>query len=175
MHTLPTAARFDTIQPQALPLLLVRKHRPGWDYRRCPGPKRQLCDRAGALKCGHGTVTSLSSAGGKTLGNSSRTLLLVKDPADRLSDSQHVMSSFCISVGKPLKLGNLSLPDHHFIMKLDVPGPAQQIDLRELLTVEPGWSMKLARGFLPLSFALTKCEQPRLEEVVRVTRERSMR
>jgi len=48
-----------------------------------------------------------------------------------------------------MKLGDLSVQDR-FILKLGLPDQVQQIDLREVLAVEPGWSMTLAGGFLPL-------------------------
>jgi hypothetical protein len=35
-------------------------------------------------------------------------------------------------------------------MKVGLPGKTQYIDLRDVLTIEPGWSMTLAGGFLPL-------------------------
>jgi hypothetical protein len=48
-----------------------------------------------------------------------------------------------------MKLGDLSVQDR-FILKLGLPDQVQQIDLHDVLTVEPGWSMTLAGGFLPL-------------------------
>jgi hypothetical protein len=60
------------------------------------------------------------------------------------------LSNFCISGGKPLKLEDLSLPDPQFIVKLGMADQVQQIDLRDVLRVETGWSMTLAGGFLPL-------------------------
>jgi hypothetical protein len=59
-------------------------------------------------------------------------------------------TNFSISAGNPLELESLSLPDQQFIMKVGVPGQTQHLDLRDVLTVEPGWSMTLAGGFLPL-------------------------
>lgn len=35
-------------------------------------------------------------------------------------------------------------------MQVNLPGKTQQIDLRDVLTIESGWSMTLAGGFLPL-------------------------
>jgi hypothetical protein len=58
-------------------------------------------------------------------------------------------SNFCIAAGMPMKLGDLSLQDKS-ILKLGLPDQVQQIDLHDVLTVEPGWSMTLAGGFLPL-------------------------
>jgi hypothetical protein len=59
-------------------------------------------------------------------------------------------SNFCISAGKPLNLKALSLPDQQFIMTFELPDQVHDIDLRDVLTVKPGWSMTLAGGFLPL-------------------------
>ena len=48
-----------------------------------------------------------------------------------------------------MKIGGLSLQDKS-ILKLGLPDQVQEINLHDVLTVEPGWSMTLAGGFLPL-------------------------
>jgi hypothetical protein len=59
-------------------------------------------------------------------------------------------TNFSISAGNPLEPRGLSLPDQEFIMQVNLAGEIQNIDLHDVLTIESGWSMTLAGGFLPL-------------------------